>query len=281
MILILKSDRMRRVILLVTILLYRFPVNAGLKSFIVAVPVENIDCTNLIGSSTDDGKITEAVNAVNYATQQGYRSGLKFFPEQLLHMTLVYVGSVDDTYSNYDDLLKDLKRFFRTIAEGWMQKRQDKTVIKSSLTQLLWPPLGKKGSWLSYGVSMSKAGAKDLLAFTNSMRTGVSNLIYFYGNALKNAQGVSISRETISPLDALDLHVSLGRFNKGYSVDPQGVFGVPTAFKEMIDTKFQALPVPLQPNFDVNELVLYMKNEQHQVQILEKFSLKSEDTLTQ
>lgn len=271
---------MRKIICLLTMLACWSSLNAGLKSFIVAVPVENVDCSNLLGAS---GKVSQAVQAINTQTHQSGRSALKFSQENSLHMTLVYVGGVDDTRSDYDEILKELRNFFRVIAGDWMKKHSDKSVIKGTVSPVLWPPLGKKGvSWLSYGVSMSKAGASDLLSFTNSMYIGVTNVNSLHKDALKNARGVPINRLTFDRFKELDVHVSLGRFNKRYSAKPHEVFGVAEEFKETIDNQFKTLPDPVQPTFDVSQLVLYMKDEEHQVQILEEISLvPKEETLTQ
>lgn len=273
---------MRRIIVLLTIVLWCDVASAGLKSFIVAIPVNNIDCSNLLGAS---GKVNQAVQAVNTQTHQTGRSALKFSDEPLLHMTLVYVGGVDDRSSDYDEILKDLRRFFQVIAEGWMAKRTDKSVIKAKVSPVIWPPLGKKNvSWLSYDVSMPKTGEADLLSFTNSMYIGITNLNALHKDAVKNARGAPINRLTFDRLTELNKHVSLGRFNKRYAAgDESTVFGVSSEqFKATIDNQFKALPDPVQPNFDVNELVLYMKDEQHQVQVLERFSLvPQQEKLTQ
>lgn len=258
--------------MLMTLLLWWSCVHAGLKSFIVAVPVTNIDCSNLLGES---GKIGQAVQAVNMQTHQRGRSALKFSEEHLLHMTLVYVGGVDDSRSDYDEILNELKRFFGVIAQDWMAKRSDKSVIQATVSPVIWPPLGKKSvSWLSYEVSMPKAGATDLLSFTNSMYIGVTNVNALHKNALKNARGEPITRLTFDRFKELDVHISLGRLNKRYAENESTVFGVPAGqFKATIDNQFKALPDPVQPNFEVSQLVLYMKDEQHHVQVLESVSL--------
>jgi hypothetical protein len=263
---------MRRIIVLLTLVLWCDVASAGLKSFIVAVPIATIDCSNLLGAS---GKIEQAVQAVNAQTHQRGRYSLKFAEEPLLHMTLVYVGGVDDTRSDYDEILGDLRRFFKTIAQDWMKKRSDTSVIKATVSPVIWPPLGKKNvSWLSYDVSMPKAGETDLLSFANSMYIGVTNLNALHKNAVRNARGVPIERLTFDRLQELNTHVSLGRFNKRYAENESSVFGLPAVqFKAVVDNQFKALPDPVQPNFDVNELILYMKDEQHHVQVLEKFSL--------
>ena len=268
--------------MLLTVLLCWGSLNAGLKSFIVAVPVKNIDCSNLLGAL---GKVEQAVQAVNTQTHQSGHSALKFSEEHLLHMTLVYVGGVDDTRSDYNEILKELKRFFHVIAENWMKQRSDQSVIKATVSPVIWPPLGKKKvSWLSYEVSMPKTGAADLLSFTNSMYIGVTNLNALHHDVLKNARGVPITRLTFDRFNKeLNMHVSLGRFNKRYANNESTVFGVPSnRFKATIDNQFKALPDPVQPNFEVNELLLYMKDEEHHVQVLESFSLiPKEEKLTQ
>jgi hypothetical protein len=263
------------------------------KTLMIAINLNGlIDVSNLVDPIQKKGAVYDAVKNINEtiihplnqasgSSSRGratYRD-IEFHSQSDLHMALAYVGNLEDNRADeHDAIIEDLKNKLRSAIEQWVAEKSNKTALKCSLDKIIWPPLGHGGIWLSYDVKVSDESQKEMLGLINRIHSVLSTMHQEWYGPFRDVR--TDEQRFFPPLKSLEkakLHVSIGQFNRGYTLDKEtnSVFGLPVSerTKKSIDQKFQALPAPVQPNFDANQLVLYMKDEQHRVHVLEKVSL--------
>lgn len=263
------------------------------KTLMIAVNLNDmVDVSNVIDPNNNKGALYDAVNAINTtiidplnrfgveSSQQSARyESIRFQRTPDLHMTLAYVGHIPaNRESEYEAIVEDLKEELHIAIKKWLSERVDQSAMQCRVGTIIWPPKGHEGSWVSYGIQVRDDSQQDMLQLINTIQNTLSRLAQeWYGpfhDVRNNEQRLFLRKRS---LEDAGLHVSVARFKIGYNVnkESQSVFGLPSSAtnKKFIDDQFQALPRFKKSYFHATHCMLYMKDEHHHVQVLERFSL--------
>jgi len=257
------------------------------KGLVVAVNLEGlIDCSNLVDATGGARGVVHyrvdrinrtIIRPLNVNTRRPRYNDLSFMVERPLHMTLAYIGALDDTDRAYTSIVGELKEKLQETISDWLRNRSDKKPLACTIDKIIWPPLGKQNVWLAYGVQIAPESQNDLLRLINDIQSVLSDMGQEYYGCFRDADNNQKIFKSYSSLDAFKCHVSLGRFDRGYNLDQatQSVFGLPGTCRERIDDILLALPLPTQPHFDMRECALIIKDLNNVAQIAQVYPLSS------
>lgn len=281
---------MNRVRLVVIIMLSLCMVLEAKKTLILAIPLAGvIDFSNIINANDQTGALYNVVKDINDKIihplnqahgQRRLYSDIQFQTQSQPHMTIAYIGYLpEDSSEQHDSIIKELKQVLERTVSRWIAQKSNKAPLKCSLDKVIWPPIGKDGRWLSYGVQVEDESKKDMLNLINTISDKIGDFAQdWYGPFNDLRTGAQITYTFRKSIDKAKLHVSLAKFRNGYGQNKttDSVFGLPPSqeTKKSVDDYFGSLPPAKQPHFSVNELVLYLNDdEEHKVQEIKRFSL--------
>jgi hypothetical protein len=239
------------------------------KGLVLAVNLEGlIDCSNLIGGRDTQGAVHNCIENINHTVvarlnrrTQKY-DNLSFTIEFPLHMTLTYIGYLDDKDPTYKSIIQDLKENITNAIKKWRNDRSDKGPLRCKIDTIIWPPIGTPHVWLAYSVQIAQESKEDFLKLLNGISSVLCDMNQEWFGAIrdvKNQQKVFIFYKS---LDTFHGHVSLARFDRPYTLDQEAEpFGLPRgANKRRIDKLFKELPAPVKPDFEVKDISLFVKD---------------------
>ena len=279
------------------------------KSLMIAIDVEGlVDFSNLVEAGSQQGAVYDTIHTINdtivrplnegnhrrrrqhghlaipHASRRTVFNNLDFTVEEPVHLTLTYVGYLNGNDQECEPILKEVQDKLKRALAAWLQAREDKMPLECVVGKVIWPPIGHKGIWLSYGVRVSHESEGDFLKLLNSIQGVLSGIDQEWNGPFRDARN-NMQRDFFRryrSLENVKLHISLGRFHKGYNLNPttNAVFDLPKRYKVRIDELFEALPAIAQPTLRIRECALYVKDEEHHIERLQSFPL-SEEILTQ
>lgn len=241
------------------------------KGLILAVNLEGlIDCSNLIdlqgGTQGAVYDVARTINSDIVATINRHRStsvnNLSFSIEPPLHMTFAYIGYLDDTDVKYNHIVQDLKENVERAIRQWNRERINKGPLKAKIDTIMWPPLGRSNVWLTYRVQIADENKDDFLNLLNRIQSMLLSMNQEWYGAIRDVTDNQKMFRRYKSLDAFKGHVSLGRFDRPYTINKvmESAFGLPARYKEPIDIRFNALPAPLKPDFEIAQVSLFIKD---------------------
>lgn len=281
---------MNRVRLAVIIMLSLCMALEAKKTLILAIPLAGvIDFSNIINANDQTGALYNVVKDINETIihplnrtlgQRRLYSDIQFQTQSQPHMTIAYIGYLpEDSSDQHDSIIEDLKEVLERTVRRWIEQKSNKAPLKCSLDKVIWPPIGKDGKWLSYGVQVEDESKKDMLNLINTISDKIGDFAQDWSGPFNDLRsGAQMMHRLRKSLDKAKLHVSLARFRNGYGQNKttDSVFGLPPSqeTKKTVDDYFGSLPAAKKPYFEANELALYINDDQaHKVQEIKRFSL--------
>ncbi len=163
-------------------------------------------------------KVIDQHNAQMRKNGVATRDIMKFHEEPQLHMTLAYIGIIDDKDPRYHEIINEVKKEVRAAIQQWAASKESRK-LDLQTENIMWPAYGKMAQiWLVMGVRGIDAGVDNsLLALINTVQMHLDKVQKRYGQCFEGLFSLPKQYKSYSSLNDFSPHISLGRLYPAYA----------------------------------------------------------------
>jgi hypothetical protein len=140
------------------------------------------------------------------------RPNVFFYEADQLHITLAYIGDLDDTDPRYQEITNAVQNSVQQAIDQWSASPVCQQ-IDLAIGSLMWPPWGlKRKIWLVCDVQpASENASKSLLALINGIQHALAEMQKKYANPFKDYLDQNKTFEKYATLKDVKVHMAVGR----------------------------------------------------------------------